>query len=56
MSKKSSFYDSPPSGITLKLKKTLDTDGYVDCQGSLGNGATLRVVSTEDKDSDPYVG
>ncbi|PBJ09973.1 hypothetical protein BSG18_18910 [Pseudomonas ogarae] len=27
-----------------------------DRQRSLGNGATLRVVSTQDKDSDLYVG
>ncbi|EPJ97738.1 MULTISPECIES: hypothetical protein [Pseudomonas] len=48
--------DAEKLASTLKLKKTLDTDGYVDYQRSLGNGASLRVVSTEDKDSDLYVG
>ncbi|WPN65732.1 hypothetical protein QMK47_12320 [Pseudomonas sp. P9_35] len=48
--------DAEKLASTLKLKKTLDTDGYVDYQRSLGNGATLRVVSTEDKASDLYVG
>ncbi|WP_194790555.1 hypothetical protein [Pseudomonas sp. UFMG81] len=40
----------------LKLKKTLDTDGYVDYQRVLDSKGTLRVVSTEDKDRDLYVG
>jgi hypothetical protein len=48
--------DAEKLASTLKLQKILDTDGYVDYQRSLGNGATLRVVSTEDKDSDLYVG
>lgn len=48
--------DAEKLASTLKLRKTLDLGGYVDYQRSLGNGATLRVVSTENKDSDLYVG
>lgn len=48
--------DAEKLASTLKLQKVLDTGGYVDYQRSLGNGATLRVVSTENKDSDLYVG
>ena len=48
--------DAEKLASTLKLGKTLDTDGYVDYQRNLDNGATLRVVSTENKDSDLYVG
>lgn len=48
--------DAEKLASTLTLQKILDTDGYVDFQRSLDNGATLRVVSTEDKDSDLYVG
>lgn len=39
--------DAEKLASALKLKKTLDTDGYVDYQRNLDNGATLRVVSTE---------
>jgi len=48
--------DAEKLASTLKLKKVLDTGGYVDYQRSLDNGATLRVLSTEDKDVDLYVG
>ncbi|WP_433861586.1 hypothetical protein [Pseudomonas thivervalensis] len=48
--------DAEKLASALKLEKTLDTDGYVDYQRNLDNGATLRVVSTENKDSDLYVG
>lgn len=48
--------DAEKLASTLKPEKTLDTDGYVDYQRDLGNGATLRVVSTENKESDLYVG
>ncbi|MBV4473318.1 hypothetical protein [Pseudomonas botevensis] len=48
--------DAEKLASTLKLKKVLDTEGYVDYQRSLGNGAIVRVLSTENKDSDLYVG
>ncbi|NIF16991.1 hypothetical protein [Pantoea sp. Cy-639] len=48
--------DAAKLASALKLRKTLDTDGYVDYQRTLDNGATLRVVSTEDKNTDLYVG
>ena len=48
--------DAAKLASTLKLKKTLDTDGYVDYQRVLESKGTLRVVSTEDKDRDLYVG
>lgn len=48
--------DAAKLASTLKLNKTLDTDGYVDYQRELDNKGTLRVVSTEDKNRDLYVG
>lgn len=48
--------DAAKLASALKLKKTLDTDGYVDYQRVLDSKGTLRVVSTEDKARDLYVG
>lgn len=48
--------DAAKLASSLKLEKTLDTDGYVDYQRKLDSKGALRVVSTEDKDRDLYVG
>lgn len=48
--------DAAKLASTLKLEKKLDMDGYVDYKRSLDNGATVRVMSTEHKDKDLYVG
>lgn len=48
--------DAQKLATTLKLKQSLASDGYVDYQRRLDNGASLRVVSTENKGRDLYVG